>query len=184
MKTEKRMRIKELERDFSILTENQQRGIVGGYTWAEAESMMDHGTWTGGFVDGMGYVGAQVVIFNESSSSISGNYYSSIPNWVSSQLMTSLSDAMALAGLPPIISQGATIGAAYFNNQILQCLIQTMNSNVPNNEPIFVSVTNFHSYDYYNLQIRVTVYSARTGTMLAQSDGSWDVLSGTGTVNH
>ena len=43
--------------EFPVIGEQEQMIMKGGYTFSEMEQMIDAGTWTGGQVDGIGYVG-------------------------------------------------------------------------------------------------------------------------------
>ena len=84
MKTLRKSDIETMERELKVLV-NPER-ILGGakgdwddpYTQEEWNSMLESGTWTtGGFVDGMGYVAAEVIITGSTSGSgsagVSGN---------------------------------------------------------------------------------------------------------------
>ena len=45
--------------DFPVIEEQEQMALKGGdgYTLDEVSDMIDAGTWKGGYVDGVGYVG-------------------------------------------------------------------------------------------------------------------------------
>jgi len=83
------MRIKELEYALLVMNEDQRKATVGGISWEEAEAMMNNGTWTGGYVDGEGYMGPEFVIYGtyNSDSNSNSNSYSyldiNINPWVS-----------------------------------------------------------------------------------------------------
>ncbi len=57
----KKLKINKMS-EFPVIGDQEQMMMKGGYTIAEAEQMMDSGNWSGGHVDGLGYVGPMVTI--------------------------------------------------------------------------------------------------------------------------
>ena len=51
-----KMSLDELKQVGTVLDAEDQRKYIGGTSISEAYAMMNAGTWTGGYVDGMGYV--------------------------------------------------------------------------------------------------------------------------------
>ena len=52
----KKLRINKMQ-DFPVINEREQLALKGGdYTLGQMEQMMEIGDWTGGFVEGVGYV--------------------------------------------------------------------------------------------------------------------------------
>ncbi len=49
--------------EIARICEHEQMMLKGGYTVSEAEDMMNNGRWTGGQVDGLGYVGSGVTVY-------------------------------------------------------------------------------------------------------------------------
>ena len=50
----------ELTKDYEKLSEIEMKGVIGGggqYTYNQMIDMMNHGTWQGGEVEYLGYVG-------------------------------------------------------------------------------------------------------------------------------
>ena len=66
----KRLTLNELAEIMPIVSENEQQEYEGGgngtsgnpYTYAEYESLLNAGRWTGGYVVGMGYTTAEVTV--------------------------------------------------------------------------------------------------------------------------
>lgn len=48
---------------FSVISEQEQIEMKGGWTLSQAETMMDQHSWNGGMIDGIGYVGACTNIY-------------------------------------------------------------------------------------------------------------------------
>lgn len=79
MKKLEKKTLDELASIMPVISETETAQIIGGsgsasgtmYTWAQAESMMDNGTWTGGYVEGMGYVLPEVVVSGSTSTTYS-----------------------------------------------------------------------------------------------------------------
>jgi len=47
--------------EFPVVSEQEQMALKGGdYTWGQMEQMMEIGDWTGGYVEGIGYVSGEV----------------------------------------------------------------------------------------------------------------------------
>ena len=57
MKKLEKLTLKEMSLEFATIGFEEAQHLNGGYTVAEMDAMMSAGTWTGGDVDGMGYVG-------------------------------------------------------------------------------------------------------------------------------
>ena len=84
----KKLSLDEARETFTLLSEAEQRAIKGGcskceearsygynvYTQGEFEQMLDAGTWTGGYVCGMGMIGMSVTIEGEYGDSYSHGY--------------------------------------------------------------------------------------------------------------
>ncbi len=58
----KKLKINKMS-EFPVIGDQEQMMMKGGYTIAEAEQMMNNGTWSGGYVDGLGYVGTEVTVY-------------------------------------------------------------------------------------------------------------------------
>ena len=68
MKKLEKLTLKEMYREFATIGLEEAQHLNGGYSVSEMESMMAAGTWTGGNVDGMGYVGGVCTVSNCSMS--------------------------------------------------------------------------------------------------------------------
>ncbi len=75
MKKLERLKIYQLQ-EFTRIGEHEQMAMKGGYTPGEMEEMMNEGTWEGGVVDGMGYVGSGVTVYGDGTS-----YWKSEGRW-------------------------------------------------------------------------------------------------------
>ncbi len=60
----KKLKINKMS-EFPVIGDQEQMMMKGGYTITEAEQMMNNGTWTGGYVDGLGYVGTEVTVYGD-----------------------------------------------------------------------------------------------------------------------
>ena len=101
----KKMTINELQRTLLELNTTQRRSSVGGsedwYTWDQAEAMMNYGTWTGGYVDDIGYVAAEVIVYGSSGSS--NSFIGTVMDlWINTNpwLKAGLSDVIGIAYTP------------------------------------------------------------------------------------
>jgi len=61
MKKLKKLSLKQMEGEMAMIGSDEQRFFVGGsgvvYSFSDYEQMVANGTWTGGEVEGMGYIG-------------------------------------------------------------------------------------------------------------------------------
>ena len=73
MKKLQKLSLTSNENEFKIIGAREADSLRGGYTQAQMDSMMANGTWTGGQVDGMGYVAAPITCFSGSGCYSSGS---------------------------------------------------------------------------------------------------------------
>ncbi len=58
----KKLKINKMS-EFPVIGDQEQMMMKGGYTFAQMEQMIDAGTWSGGQVDGIGYVGGVANVY-------------------------------------------------------------------------------------------------------------------------
>ncbi len=93
MKKLQKLTLKQLENEMTVIGSDEQRAMFGGsrlvgsdiwWTQSECDNMINIGTWSGGYVDGMGYVTQAVNCYSASGSqdaTASGEYgYSLLSN--------------------------------------------------------------------------------------------------------
>ncbi len=68
MKKLEKLTLKEMSLEFATIGFEEAQHLNGGYTVAEMDAMMAAGKWTGGDVDGMGYVGGVCTVSDDSMS--------------------------------------------------------------------------------------------------------------------
>lgn len=86
MKKLTRKSLEELAKTLPVIEESFQMSYVGGgdgtsaspYTQAEFDSIADSGTWSGGYVEGWGYVGGEVICTPGGNYTDRGAYAASI----------------------------------------------------------------------------------------------------------
>lgn len=82
-----RKSLEELAKTLPVIEDRFQKSYVGGgdgtstspYTAAEFDNMLSEGSWNGGYVDGMGYVGNDTVCTNDNPSNAGGDGTSANP---------------------------------------------------------------------------------------------------------
>lgn len=82
-----RKSLEELAKTLPKIEKSFQMSYIGGgdgtstspYTAAEFDNMLSEGSWNGGYVDGMGYVGNDTVCTNDNPSNAGGDGTSANP---------------------------------------------------------------------------------------------------------
>ncbi|GHV18090.1 hypothetical protein FACS1894179_08490 [Bacteroidia bacterium] len=164
-----------LRKELPVLDEAMQKSIYGGcgnygsppidayiYSIEEYGYMLGSGSWTGGFVEGMGYVGGQVVV-------MPFQYFNSAAEYVNS-LSTDFWDSGA-AGLIDKFVPGSGMYRDYFNNQQMQCVSGLFTANY--NGAVYINVISSPSGSYTDLSTVIEVYNATTGQLVYRSNGNW-----------
>jgi len=147
---------------FPLLNEKQQKAVLGGtnddFTWEQAVAMMDDGTWTGGYVDGI-YMGPCTTIYGSSSdSSNSGNTnfwdnYVTANSWLTAAIQDLWSVADPVYGY---ISSGSSAAYDIYNYHNGTINSQQLSDNLVKDAlsaaPMWNSAVNFinQSVNYLN----------------------------------
>lgn len=161
-----RMDVEALQQEMPILDEIAQRSVCGGSGEMNPVSrevyisMLGSGSWRGGFVEGMGYVSAEVV-------AMPGNYYESVGGYISS-LRTSGVDYACGEIISSIPGVGALYGVtdARLLNGNLTAASACVNSGYTG--PIFVQTETDQSYG-----IIIKVFNATTGELITRVNGEF-----------
>lgn len=65
MKKLKKLNLNELKEQVTTIEAHEADCLSGGYTIEQMEWLMDRGMWSGGYVDGMGYVSGVVTAYGD-----------------------------------------------------------------------------------------------------------------------
>ena len=161
MKKLKKIDLNAMANSFSILSDDDERKVVGGYTEEEAFAMMDAGSWTGGYVDGYGYMGPVSFVFGHDGKEGSTNYYGSSSDFTRS-LKVGLWDSLAGNLVPTGTYQD------YMENIQLEATATLQDLGY--NGPVYVETIYSPSNRHTDISLRIIVYSGQTGDILFDSN--------------
>lgn len=132
MKKLGKLTLKELENGVAVIGNNDAKNILGGTSWETMEQMMEAHCWTGGYVDGVGYVSKPY--------SVSGSYYPTQP-------------AMEYIGSKPVQGYWSTMGDVALGVGALAygtlCAALAYVYKIPDEGSFAVSYTNFQDENPY-----------------------------------
>jgi len=165
-----RLSLSELEVVIPCFENDALRDVVGGgsgtyadpFTSAQVDAMIYNGTWTGGFVDGIGWVGGSTTIYgyNIPGTTTVYNYGSTPVDYLLGKFDKAIDQAISqwVNNLIPCIGG--------YSQAVTNQLVANMYSmNIPPNTSIRVVKTTDNS-DQINELGTITIYNANTGVKI------------------
>ncbi len=156
-----KMSLDELKQVGTVLDAEDQRKYIGGTSISEAYAMMNAGTWTGGYVAGMGYVSAQ-------SFTLGGGYDSSNYFATSSAYTRDQKSSAWNKFVEEFMPSGTGMVGGHMENLALEGIARLQDLNY--NGPIYVLFdSNAFVGNYGNTVPRLVIRSAMSGEVLYDS---------------
>lgn len=132
------------------------------YSWEKMVDMLNNGSWCGGMVDGMGYVGEQTTIFSPSNFG-TGAYYTFSEYMRSIETNYGEHFLNTITGCVPILGDISVYGMGAINSVLQKLSGDLLEAGYVANSPIYTDI-------YQNFEDKSFVYrvwDARTGTLVS-----------------
>ncbi|WP_423127967.1 hypothetical protein [Gaoshiqia sp. Z1-71] len=146
MKKLEKLTLKELCDSTLLLNPDEANATKGGYTFEQYESMLANGTWTEGYVDGMGYIGyTSPDMFGYGGSATA----TSFSDW-SSGNVSGLAEivAKAILGEVPLVGSAVGVGSDLVNDTKWEINTALLNAGYTGSNAIYLVSTSGGYYVY------------------------------------
>ncbi|MDE5612945.1 MAG: hypothetical protein K2I90_13135 [Odoribacter sp.] len=135
------------------------------YTWEDMESMLNAGSWRGGMVEGIGYVGEQTTTFSPSNFG-TGTYCTYLEYMRSIETNYGEHLVNTATGFVPLLGDFAEYGMGAIRNVLQKLSGDLLDAGYVADSPLYTDI--YQNHDNQSFEFRV--WDARTGELINSRD--------------